>query len=193
MLLRRCGLQYRGVWKNALHQIRGFLRYSCWKACRETPGRQKTHCHCSPQLLTTTVLRCLFTTPLALSLLISRCRLPCSCRASVLTYVQTPAGRILSASGISASSCVRSEQSIPFSNVHPSAVYRGTLYIRSSPRSGLCKVDVGRDLNLNLTYNFPDKPFETFETRVVFNKRGIYLGSGKYAHINHTHAQANRT
>lgn len=55
MLLRRCGLQYRGVWKNALHQIREFLRYSCWKACRETPGRQKTHCHCSPQLLTTMV------------------------------------------------------------------------------------------------------------------------------------------
>lgn len=25
--------------------------FARWKACRETPGRQKTHCHCSLQLL----------------------------------------------------------------------------------------------------------------------------------------------
>lgn len=49
----RCGSQYRGVWKK---RARGALdkrvlaAFALGRRVGETPGRQKTHCHCSLQL-----------------------------------------------------------------------------------------------------------------------------------------------
>lgn len=149
MLLQKCGLQYRDIWKNAVRQIREFLRSSCWKACRETPGRQKTHCYCPPS----SMWWCGPLLPfhhLSLSLSFSRsfARLPPAAvfHAPVtrLSSRTCKPDRILSASGISASSYVRFEESTPFSDIHPSAVYRGMLYMRILSPNEAYKVYVAR-------------------------------------------------
>jgi len=175
-----------------VHQIREFLRHSCWrKACRETPGRQKKHCHCSPQLLCDGGPPLLFHhASLSLSLSPSFslyfsffCRLAPA--AVTLNAFHVPVSRLSSRTRkpLPAEYCLPAvfqpvrvcgpRKSTLFSDVHPSALYYGILYLHNSPPSEACKVDAKQDLSVILTYNFQDKPFETFETCIIFNKRGI--------------------